>query len=87
MKKLLEILSNPEKRMPIATLQKYENIHFCFLNKSPDLLPNFCSRCEDVLKKMNLPDISDGPDGGDGGPQGGERSLNPLLEAVLKVHD
>ena len=38
MKKLLEILSNPEKRMPLATLQK----------------------CEDVLKKMNLPDIEPG---------------------------
>ena len=41
MKKLLEILSNPEKRMPLATLQK----------------------CEDVLKKMNLPDIDAGPEG------------------------
>merc|ERR1719187_843032 len=59
MKKLLEILSNPEKRMPLATLQK----------------------CEDVLKKMNLPDIDAGPEGG-GLPS---TSYNPLLEAVLKA--
>lgn len=62
MKKLLEILSNPEKRMPLATLQK----------------------CEDVLKKMNLPDIEPGPECGEGG-QGTSQSVNPLLEAVLKA--
>jgi mediator of RNA polymerase II transcription subunit 15 len=63
MKKLLEILSNPEKRMPLATLQK----------------------CEDVLKKMNLPDIeTEGPEGGVG-RDGCPSSLNPLLEAVLKA--
>ena len=59
MKKLLEILSNPEKRMPLATLQK----------------------CEDVLKKMNLPDIDAGPEGNSALPPS---SFNPLLEAVLK---
>lgn len=68
MKKLLEILSNPEKRMPLATLQK----------------------CEDVLKKMNFPDVDTGPDGGDGGQSGSgscSSSLNPLLEAVLKIRN
>jgi len=59
MKKLLEILSNPEKRMPLQTLAK----------------------CEDVLKKMNLPDCEPGPEGG-GLPS---TSYNPLLEAVLKA--
>ena len=60
MKKLLEILSNPEKRMPLATLQK----------------------CEDVLKKMNLPDIDSGPEGSNSALP--PSSFNPLLEAVLK---
>merc|ERR1719341_2508197 len=60
MKKLLEILSNPEKRMPLATLQK----------------------CEDVLKKMNLPDIDVGPEGSNSALP--PSSFNPLLEAVLK---
>lgn len=60
MKKLLEILSNPEKRMPLATLQK----------------------CEDVLKKMNLPDIDAGPEGSNSALP--PSSFNPLLEAVLK---
>merc|ERR1712037_733216 len=52
--------SNPEKRMPLATLQK----------------------CEDVLKKMNLPDIDVGPEGSNSALP--PSSFNPLLEAVLK---
>jgi len=65
MKKLLDILSNPDKRMPIATLQK----------------------CEDVLKRMALDTVEQG--GGAEGSQGGSKdptsSLNPLLEAVIKI--
>merc|ERR1719282_667984 len=60
MKKLLDILSNPGRRMPISTLQK----------------------CEDVLKRMALDTVE--PDSNN---QGGKEasSLNPLLEAVIKV--
>jgi len=65
MKKLLDILSNPDKRMPIATLQK----------------------CEDVLKRMALDTVEQ--EGGAEGSQGGSKdptsSLNPLLEAVIKI--
>jgi len=63
MKKLLEILSNPEKRMPLATLLK----------------------CEDVLKKMNFPDVDTGPEGETGSGTTSGSSLNPVLEAVLKI--
>jgi len=68
MKKLLDILSNPDKRMPIATLQK----------------------CEDVLKRMALDTVdSEGPGNADGTGASkdgtGGSSLNPLLEAVMKV--
>jgi len=65
MKKLLDILSNPDKRMPIATLQK----------------------CEDVLKRMALDTVEPEGGGGAGGEQGkdGATSLNPLIEAVLKL--
>jgi len=65
MKKLLDILSNPDKRMPIATLQK----------------------CEDVLKRMALDTVD--PDGSSDGGQGASKdpssTLNPLLEAVIKI--
>merc|ERR1719483_867070 len=64
MKKLLDILSNPDKRMPIATLQK----------------------CEDVLKRMALDTVEqEGGDGGQGGAKDPTSSLNPLLEAVIKI--
>lgn len=65
MKKLLDILSNPDKRMPIATLQK----------------------CEDVLKRMALDTVeSEGTTGeGSSGKEGASSSLNPLLEAVIKI--
>merc|ERR1719158_544175 len=66
MKKLLDILSNPDKRMPIATLQK----------------------CEDVLKRMALDTVEQegGADGGQGSGKDQTTSLNPLLEAVIKIH-
>jgi len=65
MKKLLDILSNPDKRMPIATLQK----------------------CEDVLKRMALDTVEQegGAEGGQGGNKDQASSLNPLLEAVIKI--
>merc|ERR1719318_482294 len=65
MKKLLDILSNPDKRMPIATLQK----------------------CEDVLKRMALDTVEQegGGEGGQGGAKDQTSSLNPLLEAVIKM--
>ena len=39
-------------------------------------------KCEDVLKKMNLPDIDVGPEGSNSALP--PSSFNPLLEAVLK---
>jgi len=64
MKKLLDILSNPERRMPITTLQK----------------------CEDVLKRMALDTVeSEGSSEGSGMKDPSNPSLNPIMEAVLKI--
>jgi len=58
MKKLLDILSNPDKRMPLGTLLK----------------------CEDVLKRMALDTVEPESE-----PGQSTSSLNPLLEAVIKI--